>query len=105
MHVAESTDAKPCSKPCEASTHTHTTHTHTHTHTHMLTRTRTDKLTPTPMRTQVMHGSSVRLSHLFCTLPTTFVLPKEAQAFTEAFHKASYGVELSVTQPKGLNLW
>ena len=54
---------------------------------------------------QVMHGSNARLAQLFASLPTTFVLPKEAQAFVEAFHRAAYGVEPSVTQPKGLNLW
>jgi len=54
---------------------------------------------------QVMHGSNTRVAHLFCCLPTTFVLPKEGAAFTDAFHKAAYGVECSVTQPKGLNLW
>ena len=57
------------------------------------------------MLTQVMHGSNSRVAHLFCCLPTTFVLPKESTTFTEAFHKAAYGVESSVTQPKGLNLW
>lgn len=52
-----------------------------------------------------MHGGNARLAHLFSCLPTTFVLPKEAQAFVDAFQKAAYGVEPSVTQPKGLNLW
>ena len=53
---------------------------------------------------QVMHGSS-RMASLFYVLPTTFVLPKEADLFAEAFQKASHGVEESITQPKGMNLW
>jgi hypothetical protein len=52
-----------------------------------------------------MHGSHVRLGHLFSCLPTTFVLPKEMDAATDAFQRAVHGVEPSVTQPKGLNLW
>jgi hypothetical protein len=52
-----------------------------------------------------MHGSNSRVAHLFSCLPTTYVLPKEGASFTEAYQKAAYGVEPSVTQPKGLNLW
>lgn len=54
---------------------------------------------------QVMHGGNARLAHLFSCLPTTFVLPKEGPVFADAFAKALHGVEPSVTQPKGLNLW
>jgi len=67
--------------------------------------TRKDLLKRHMVRHQIMHGSNSRVAHLFCCLPTTFVLPKEGPVFTEAFHKAAYGVECSVTQPKGLNLW
>ncbi|MEW5301029.1 MAG: hypothetical protein WDW36_003912 [Sanguina aurantia] len=38
-------------------------------------------------------------------MPTTFALPREALQFAEAFQRASHGVEPSVTQPKGRNLW
>ncbi len=54
---------------------------------------------------QVMHGGNIRLGPLFSCLPTTFTLPKDLTAFTHAFGKAAHGVEPSVTQPKGLNLW
>ncbi len=57
------------------------------------------------MAAQVMHGGNGRLGPLFTCLPTTFTLPKDWAAFADAFARAAHGVEPSVTQPKGLNLW
>ena len=37
--------------------------------------------------------------------PAAFPFSCVAPQFTEAFHRASHGVEPSITQPKGLNLW
>lgn len=54
---------------------------------------------------QVMHGGSLRLGHLFACLPTTYTLPREAAAWADAVAKAAKGVEASVVQPKGCNLW
>eukprot|EP00955_Chlamydomonas_euryale_P004879 52172-Chlamydomonas_euryale.AAC.1 len=51
-----------------------------------------------------MH-STTRLASLFSALPTTFNLPKEADALLTAFGRAAAGVEPSVTQPRGTNLW
>ena len=51
-----------------------------------------------------MHGGT-RVGLSFNILPTTFTLPKELPAFTEAFHKALAGVEPTITQPHGMNLW
>lgn len=51
-----------------------------------------------------MHGGS-RLSSLLNSLPTTYILPKEAAQLQDAWSKAAHGVEPSITQPKGLNLW
>jgi hypothetical protein len=53
-----------------------------------------------------MYGSNARLGGgLFSCLPTTFTLPRDAGAFADAHAKAAYGVERSITQPKGTNLW
>ena len=67
--------------------------------------TRKDLLNKHLVRYQVMHGSNSRLGPLFACMPTTFALPKEVSAFQDAFARAAHGVEPSVTQPKGTNLW
>ncbi|GFH18070.1 uncharacterized protein HaLaN_14809, partial [Haematococcus lacustris] len=53
----------------------------------------------------MMHGGHARLGPLFSCLPTTWVLPKEHSAAADALLRACMGVEPSVTQPAGLNLW
>lgn len=67
--------------------------------------TRKDLLAKHLARYQLMHGSSAKLGHLFSCMPTTFSLPKDGNAFMDAFMRAAHGVEPSVTQPKGMNLW
>jgi hypothetical protein len=54
---------------------------------------------------QVMYGANVRLGHLFACTPTTYTLPRDAAALSDAFARAAHGVEPSVTQPRGMNLW
>lgn len=66
--------------------------------------TRKDLLKKHLSRCQAMYSAS-KMSSLFNIMPTTFTLPKEAAQFQEAYGKASHGVEASITQPKGLNLW
>ncbi|GIL75131.1 hypothetical protein Vretifemale_4908 [Volvox reticuliferus] len=67
--------------------------------------TRKDLLKKHLAKYQVMHNTG-RSAALFDRLtPTTFVLPKEAAAFEEAFVRALHGVEPTCVQPVGLNLW
>ncbi|KAL6749797.1 tubulin-tyrosine ligase family-domain-containing protein [Haematococcus lacustris] len=67
--------------------------------------TRKDLLKKHLVRYQMMHGGHARLGPLFSCLPTTWVLPKEHSAAADALLRACMGVEPSVTQPAGLNLW
>ncbi len=53
---------------------------------------------------QVMHGGG-KYHNLLSIMTTTFTLPKEAAQFHDAFQRAGHGVEPTVTQPKGVNLW
>ncbi|KXZ49179.1 hypothetical protein GPECTOR_22g769 [Gonium pectorale] len=67
--------------------------------------TRKDFLKKHLAKYQNMHNTG-RSAMLFDRLiPTTFVLPKEAPAFEEAFVRALHGVEPTCVQPMGLNLW
>ncbi|KAG2495208.1 hypothetical protein HYH03_006814 [Edaphochlamys debaryana] len=67
--------------------------------------TRKDLLKKHLARYQAMHNTG-RSAALFDRLtPTTFVLPKEAAAFEEAYVRALHGVEPTCVQPMGLNLW
>ncbi|GLC66151.1 hypothetical protein PLESTF_000390500 [Pleodorina starrii] len=67
--------------------------------------TRKDLLKKHLAKYQAMHNTG-RSAALFDRLtPTTFVLPKEAAAFEEAYVRALHGVEATCVQPVGLNLW